>query len=707
MKKTLIILIAFWSQINFAQTLLGDYFTYQGELLVNGQVANGNYEFEAQFYDASTNGNNIANNFNIAATVTDGIFTLQLDIGGGAFEGDEVWIELLVTPPGGGTQVSLLPRQLITNSPYSIQAKYVGNDGVSTLSIVNAAVTTSKLANAAVTSAKLAGDSVTSAKIVNGTIETVDISSQAVTRVQIAANTIQRSEVDSTQIQERVTGTCAAGSSIRVIAQDGSVTCEADDTGAGSAGWGLTGNAGTTPGTNFIGTTDNKLLEFKVNNLTSMKIIPKNVFGDTTPNIIFGGSSNTISFDIVGALIGAGKNNSINSNSSESNIIISGGYNNSISNVTTSITGAVISGGDGNSITDGSYSTISGGSGGVITKAYAVIAGGRSNKALGNASVVPGGTSNVAGGRYSFAAGQGAIVRDSTQSGTPLGDEGTFVWSSESSFFTSTAPKQFLIEANGGVGIGTNAPSSPLHIKGQGTTLGTIVDEVVMAIEPKTTADNVSLAINKLGTSQESALVFAISNEPEFDIRTSSTVTRSMIDFNSYDNLGNPTFMLRINDKATNRIDFNAHIEPQVGNTFNIGSESFRWSTIYAQNPLNTPSDERLKQDIKDMSYGLAEVLAMRPVTYHWKKGDTKRVNLGLIAQEVEIIVPEIVQKTDDEKQTRSMRYAELIPVLIKATQEQQVLIEQQQTSIQQQSKEITELKSMLKSILAANKTTK
>ncbi len=271
MKKYLITLLILFFINTLNATPLGDYFTYQGELIVNGQPANGNYNFEAQFYDASTNGNIGATNFNIPATVTNGLFTLQLDIGGGSFTGDEVWLELLVTPSGGGTQVSLLPRQLITNSPYSIQAKYVGTDGVSTISIENAAVTASKLANGAVTSAKLAGDSVTSAKIANGTIETADISSQAVTRVQIAANTIQRSEVDSTQIQERVTGTCAAGSSIRAIAQDGSVICETDDTGGGSAGWGLTGNAGTTAGTNFIGTTDSEDLVFKVNNVPSAR----------------------------------------------------------------------------------------------------------------------------------------------------------------------------------------------------------------------------------------------------------------------------------------------------------------------------------------------------------------------------------------------------------------------------------------------------
>jgi hypothetical protein len=68
--------------------------------------------------------------------------------------------------------------------------------------------------------------------------------------------------VDFTQTQARVAGSCAAGSSIRVIAQDGSVTCETDDGGAGggtvtqvNTGLGLTGGPITTSGTVSIDTT--------------------------------------------------------------------------------------------------------------------------------------------------------------------------------------------------------------------------------------------------------------------------------------------------------------------------------------------------------------------------------------------------------------------------------------------------------------------
>ncbi len=68
--------------------------------------------------------------------------------------------------------------------------------------------------------------------------------------------------VDTTVIQNRVASTCAAGSSIRAIAQDGTVTCETDDGGAGGggtvtsvdSGTGLTGGPVTTSGTLSIDT---------------------------------------------------------------------------------------------------------------------------------------------------------------------------------------------------------------------------------------------------------------------------------------------------------------------------------------------------------------------------------------------------------------------------------------------------------------------
>ncbi|MGI9542383.1 MAG: tail fiber domain-containing protein, partial [Cyclobacteriaceae bacterium] len=97
-------------------------------------------------------------------------------------------------------------------------------------------------------------------------------------------------------------------------------------------------------------------------------------------------------------------------------------------------------------------------------------------------------------------------------------------------------------------------------------------------------------------------------------------------------------------------------------------------------------SDRQLKRNIQDLSYGLAEVLKLRPVNYEWKSRPDNKKYQGLIAQEVQKIIPEIVSQ-NEEDETLALGYTELIPVLIKAVQEQQAIIKAQNQKIAQLEK--------------------
>jgi hypothetical protein len=76
--------------------------------------------------------------------------------------------------------------------------------------------------------------------------------------------------LDSSALQKRVSGTCAAGTAVRVVNSDGSVACQA--VGGAGGGWSLTGNAGTSPGANFLGTSDAKDLVVKTNNSEALRV---------------------------------------------------------------------------------------------------------------------------------------------------------------------------------------------------------------------------------------------------------------------------------------------------------------------------------------------------------------------------------------------------------------------------------------------------
>ncbi len=110
----------------------------------------------------------------------------------------------------------------------------------------------------------------------------------------------------------------------------------------------------------------------------------------------------------------------------------------------------------------------------------------------------------------------------------------------------------------------------------------------------------------------------------------------------------------------------------------NLGTSANRWKTIWSQNPLNSSSDRNLKKNISPISSSLDKVMQMRPVSYQWKEDEDQSTHIGFIAQEMEEVLPEIVQapqvvrngKGENIETHYSMSYGELIPVLTQAIQE-------------------------------------
>jgi hypothetical protein len=93
----------------------------------------------------------------------------------------------------------------------------------------------------------------------------------------------------------------------------------------------------------------------------------------------------------------------------------------------------------------------------------------------------------------------------------------------------------------------------------------------------------------------------------------------------------------------------------------------------------------RLKTGIASLRYGLSEVMRLRPVTWSWKDDSGGRAQLGLIAQDVRPILPELVVQGTDKDGMLSMNYIGLLPIMVHA-------IQQQETTIASLKNEITAL---------------
>jgi len=101
----------------------------------------------------------------------------------------------------------------------------------------------------------------------------------------------------------------------------------------------------------------------------------------------------------------------------------------------------------------------------------------------------------------------------------------------------------------------------------------------------------------------------------------------------------------------------------------------------------DTYSSRRWKTNIQTLPDALAKVEQLRGVSYDLK-GSGKH-EIGVIAEEVGAVVPEVVSWEDNGKDARGVDYSRLVALLIEATKEQQALIRQQQEHIRKQQQEL------------------
>jgi hypothetical protein len=119
----------------------------------------------------------------------------------------------------------------------------------------------------------------------------------------------------------------------------------------------------------------------------------------------------------------------------------------------------------------------------------------------------------------------------------------------------------------------------------------------------------------------------------------------------------------------------------------------------------STYSSRRWKTNIHVLEGALAKVRALRGVSYDLK--GTHQHEIGVVAEEVGAIVPEIVTWSSDGKSAEGVDYSRLTALLIEAAKNQQILIERQQKRIQDQDARIVQLAAQVKEIQAALQATR
>jgi hypothetical protein len=141
-----------------------------------------------------------------------------------------------------------------------------------------------------------------------------------------------------------------------------------------------------------------------------------------------------------------------------------------------------------------------------------------------------------------------------------------------------------------------------------------------------------------------------------------------------------------------------------TNNQVRIGNDYISYAGV--QVAWTITSDIKWKESVKDLDYGLEFVKKLSPVDYIRKNNELRTREIGFIAQDVENILKELGISeagflSSTSEGNLELRYNDFIPILTKAIQEQQQIIENQNARIDAQQTELNSLKAEMESIKA------
>jgi hypothetical protein len=225
--------------------------------------------------------------------------------------------------------------------------------------------------------------------------------------------------------------------------------------------------------------------------------------------------------------------------------------------------------------------------------------------------------------------------------------------------FFSESSERMRITSGGNVGIGTGAPLYKTHIVNGG--------------------GNAFLGISNQGVSNGDRQIRIGFGGGGSDTFAQIQGTRYNIadDINISMQAGGGNVYIGLTSSGSNKFAVSAGgvtSDLYINSSGGVGSFTFGTGPVYASGGILTmtnPSDKRLKKDIKEISYGLSDILKLKPVSYNWLNDSINQgIQFGFIAQEVQEIMPDAIKEFGDDIKYLGLEKDAIYVTLVKAIQE-------------------------------------
>jgi hypothetical protein len=278
--------------------------------------------------------------------------------------------------------------------------------------------------------------------------------------------------------------------------------------------------------------------------------------------------------------------------------------------------------------------------------------------------------------------------------------------------FNSAVNERMRIDASGNVGIGTTAPAARLDL---GTATATDQIQAILArqaspgdanfrLVAKTgagtggDAEFFKLGINHVNGGDNACINFFRGGGTTggfLTFTTNNNTERARIDSSGNLLLGTTNTAPSTNNVAgiaitpggisvtgAAAVDINRNSNGIVQTIRRSGTIVGSINVSETNTAYNTSSDQRLKENIVDAPSASDSIDAIQIRSFDWKV-DGSHQKYGVIAQELEAIAPEAVFKGEKEEDMWGVDYSKLVPMMVKAIQEQQAQIEQLRAEIE------------------------